>query len=205
MAEVAGRRMTAEIEGDFVVFLIGARFNRKLQFARSLLDLGGRRGMKHMLDYLVAHPDKGLLAYEMGLPTIVQYWRSFEHLEAFAKDKDDPHLDVWRAYWRRVGRDTRTGIWHETYLVQAGHYEAIYGNMPPHGLGKAGRLVPLSESSTARARAQAATSASDTGRPSRSERQAARPMTSGARASAGPTVGGSPADSAATNAPHSPK
>ena len=28
----------AEIEGDFVIFLIGARFS-KLQFARSLLDL----------------------------------------------------------------------------------------------------------------------------------------------------------------------
>ena len=34
MGDVAGRRMTAEIEGDFVVFLIGARFNSKLQFAR---------------------------------------------------------------------------------------------------------------------------------------------------------------------------
>ena len=74
MAELAGRRMTVEIDGDFVVFLIGARFS-KLHFARSLLDLGGRRGMKHMLDYLVAHPDKGLLAYQMGIPTIVQYWR----------------------------------------------------------------------------------------------------------------------------------
>src|SRR5690349_16551412 len=96
MGDVAGRRMMAEIEGDFVVFLIGARVNDKLRFARSFLDLGGRRGMKHMLDYLVARPEKGLLAYEMGIPTIVQYWRSFEHLEAFAKDKDDPHLDVWR-------------------------------------------------------------------------------------------------------------
>ena len=152
MGDVAGRRLTAEIEGDFVVFLIGARFNNKLQFAGSLLDLGGRRGMKHMLDYLVAHPEKGLLAYEMGIPTIVQYWRSFEHLEAFAKDKDDPHLDVWRQYWRRVGRSGRTGIWHETFLVKEGHYEAVYGNMPPHGLGKAGRLVPVSESSSARSR-----------------------------------------------------
>jgi hypothetical protein len=78
MGEVAGRRITAEIDGDFVVFLIGARFNDKLRFARSFLDLGGRRGMKHMLDYLVDHPEKGLLAYEMGIPTIVQYWRSFE-------------------------------------------------------------------------------------------------------------------------------
>ena len=151
MAELAGRRMTAEIEGDFVVFLIGARFS-KLQLARSFADLGGRRGMKHMLDYLVARPEKGLLAYEMGLPTIVQYWRSFEQLEAFAKDKDDPHLDVWRQYWRRVGRTGRSGIWHETFLVQAGQYEAVYGNMPPHGLGKAGRLVPVSEASSARER-----------------------------------------------------
>jgi hypothetical protein len=152
LAEVAGRRMTAEIDGDFVVFLIGARFNDRLHMARSFIDLGGRRGMRHMLDYLVSHPDKGLLAYEMGFPTIVQYWRSFEQLEAFAKDKDDPHLDVWRKYWRRVGRSGRTGIWHETYLVQAGHYEAVYGNMPPHGLGKAGRLVPVSQSSSARER-----------------------------------------------------
>ncbi len=144
--------MRAEIDGDFVVFLIGARINRKRDAIRSFLDLGGRRGMTHMLDYLVAHPEKGLLAYEMGYPTIVQYWRSFEHLEAFARDEQDPHLDAWRQYWRRLGRDSRTGIWHETFLVPAGQYEAVYGNMPPHGLGKAGRLVPMSESSRARER-----------------------------------------------------
>lgn len=155
MSDVAGRRMTAEIEGDFVVFLIGARFNRKLQLGRTVLDLGGRRGMRHMLDYLVAHPEKGLLAYEMGLPTIVQYWRSFEQLEAFAKNEDDPHLAAWRQYWRRVGRTSRTGIWHETFLVRDGQYETVYGNMPPHGLGKAGRLVPVSESSSARSRLKA--------------------------------------------------
>ena len=65
--------MTAEIKGDFVAFLIGPTFNSKLHLLRSFADLGGRRGMSHMLDYLVAHPDKGLLAYELGIPTIVQY------------------------------------------------------------------------------------------------------------------------------------
>src|ERR1700758_1130858 len=151
MANLAGRRMMAEIDGDFVVFLIGARFN-SFHLLKTVLDLGGRRGMRHMLDYLVAHPEKGLLAYEMGIPTIVQYWRSFEQLEAFARDQDDPHLAAWRSYWRRVGRSDRTGIWHETFLVKAGQYEAVYGNMPPHGLGRAGRLVPASESSSARGR-----------------------------------------------------
>jgi hypothetical protein len=156
MAQAAGRRMAAEIDGDFVVFLIGARFNNKLRLLRSLLDLGGRRGMKHMLDHLVAHPEKGLLGYEMSLSVTVQYWRSFDHLEAFAKNADDPHLAAWRNYWRRVGKSDRTGIWHETYLVRAGQYEAVYGNMPRFGLGKAGRLVPLSDDSTARRRLDAA-------------------------------------------------
>ena len=154
MSEINEGRWTAEIDGDFVVFLIGARFS-KTHLLRSIQDLGGRRGMKHMLDYLMARPEKGLLGYQMGLPTIVQYWRSFEHLEAFAKDQDDPHLAAWRNYWKRVGKSTRTGIWHETYLVRAGEYEAIYGNLPVRGLAKASRAVPLAEGSSARQRLRA--------------------------------------------------
>jgi hypothetical protein len=152
VANVRQGRWTAEIDGDFVVFLIGPRINSKLRALRSLIDLGGRRGMNHMLKYLTEHPEKGLLGYETAGFTVIQYWRSFEHLEAFAKNTDDPHLAVWRNYWRRVGKSTRAGIWHETYLVRAGEYEAIYGNMPPHGLGKAATLVPVAESVTARQR-----------------------------------------------------
>ena len=111
--------------------------------------------MNHMLQYLTEHPDKGLLGYQMMGLVNVQYWRSFEHLEAFAKDKDDPHLEVWRNYWKRVGKDGRTGIWHETFLVRDGEYEAIYGNVPAHGLGKAARLVPVAESVGARQRLRA--------------------------------------------------
>lgn len=150
--DVKQGRWTAEIEGDFVVFIIGARINKPWQIFRSLRDLGGRRGMNHMLTYLTEHPEKGLLGYEtMGLVN-VQYWRSFEHLEAFARDEDDPHLAAWRNYWKRVGTSGRSGIWHETFLVREGEYEAIYGNMPAHGLGKAADLVPVSESSRARLR-----------------------------------------------------
>jgi hypothetical protein len=156
MVEIKTGRWTAEIEGDFVVFIIGARINSKRHALKSLIDLGGRKGMNHMLKYLMAHPEKGLLGYEtMGFVN-VQYWRSFEHLEAFAKDTDDPHLDVWRAFWRRVGKGGRTGIWHETFLVRDGEYEAIYGNVPPRGLGKASRLVPVAESVSARQRLKAA-------------------------------------------------
>ena len=112
--------------------------------------------MRHMLNHLMKHPEKGLLAYETCGFTLIQYWRSFEQLAAFAKDKDDPHLAAWRNYWKRVGTSDRTGICHETYLVRAGEYEAIYGNMPPHGLGKASTLLPLADAVGARQRLKAA-------------------------------------------------
>jgi hypothetical protein len=154
MAEINQGRWTAQIEGDFVVFIIGARLE-KTHPLRSLRDLGEfRNGMRAMLAHLTAHPEKGLLGHQnAGLSTVViQYWRSFEALEAFARDEADPHLKTWRSYWRRVGRSDRTGIWHETYLVRSGEYESIYGNMPPFGLGKATELVKIGADSSARSR-----------------------------------------------------
>ena len=64
-------------------------------------------------------------------------------LEAFARDQDDPHLEPWRNYWRRVGKSDRTGIWHETFKVRAGEYEAVYGNMPAFGLAAAAGHAPV--------------------------------------------------------------
>ncbi|MGA8208791.1 MAG: DUF4188 domain-containing protein [Nocardioidaceae bacterium] len=152
MTPVNKGRRGASIDGDFVVFLIGAKLD-KLHPIRSLRDLGGMRGMPYMLSYLTQHPEKGLLGYETyGLTMNVQYWRSFEHLDHFASADSDPHLAVWRNYWKRVGTDTRSGIWHETYLVRAGEFEAIYGNMPVHGLAKAGDSVPVGSDSSARGR-----------------------------------------------------
>ena len=154
MGDVRQGRWTTRIEGDFVVFLIGARL-QPTHPLRSMRDLGGfTRGMPQMLKYLMEHPEKGLLGYQMsGISLMnVQYWRSFEHLERFANDEADPHVAAWRNYWKRVGTSSRSGIWHETFLVRAGEYEAIYGNMPPHGLGKAGTVVPLAEAVRARDR-----------------------------------------------------
>jgi len=151
MASVNSGRWTAQIEGDFVVFIIGARVNSKWQLFRSLADLGGRRSMNYMVKHLSAHPEKGLLGYEQAGFTTIQYWRSFEHLEAFAKDPD-PHMDVWRSFVKRVGKGGRSGIWHETFLVRGGEYEAIYTNVPSRGLGKASELVPVAEAVGARKR-----------------------------------------------------
>lgn len=157
MADVKQGRWSATVDGDFVVFLIGARLDWRHPI-RSFRDLGGIKGMPYLLKHLSERPESGLLGYETyGLTMNVQYWRSFEDLERFARAEDQPHRPLWRGYWKRVGQDPRSGIWHETFLVRAGEYEAVYGNMPLHGLGAAAELVSLRDDSSARGRLKRAT------------------------------------------------
>ena len=74
----------------------------------------------------------------MSFGVIVQYWRSFDQLEAYARNPDQLHWPVWVAFNRSVGESREdVGIWHETYRVKAGEYECIYSGMPPFGLAKA--------------------------------------------------------------------
>ncbi|WP_425146242.1 DUF4188 domain-containing protein [Deinococcus sp.] len=133
------RRERAELEGDFVVFLIGMRINRPLRFASWLPVV---RAMPQMIRELEAHPELGMLGTRFVGLTLIQYWRSQEHLLAYARSRDSVHLPAWQAF-NRCARESGgdVGIWHETYLVRAGEYENVYVEMPRMGLGKAGRLV----------------------------------------------------------------
>jgi hypothetical protein len=74
---------------------------------------------------------------------MVQYWRSFEQLEAYAKARENAHLPAWAAFNRAVGANGDVGIFHETYKVASGTYENIYANMPPILLGRAAGLAPV--------------------------------------------------------------
>ncbi len=144
MAGVLKGRYMADVSrlGDeVVVFVIGMRINKPLKVG---LWWPVFHGMFTMLKYLEARPEKGLLAYRTALPPlIVQYWRSFDDLDRFARDKDDPHLEPWRRFNRKIGKSGDVGIWHETYRVKTSDIETIYGNMPPSGLGAASALVPV--------------------------------------------------------------
>lgn len=143
MANVIKQRMAAEIEGDFVVFIIGARFGPPWKIFRNFWFINS---MPKMLRELEKKPEAGLLGYRqfLGLrgATLIQYWRSFEQLEAYARSKDAEHFPNWVKFNKRIGSNGEVGIWHETYKVRAGEYEAVYNNMPPFGLGKVGKLVP---------------------------------------------------------------
>lgn len=136
MAPVVPRRVTARIEGDFVVFLIGMRINRPWKIHKWLPAF---LAMPRMLRELERTPDSGFLGHIAGFRVIVQYWRSFEHLEAYARNPDREHWPAWLDFNRRVGGSRGdVGIWHETYRVRAGEYECVYSGMPPFGLGRAG-------------------------------------------------------------------
>ena len=154
MAKVIPGRFTAEIEGPFVVFIIGMRVNKFFAFRKWIATA---MAMGPMIRTLYEHPEKGFLGaqtflYGRGVVT-VQYWRSFEDLERFARDKDDPHLKAWRQFNKTIGSDGSVGIFHETFLVDADKYEALYGNMPVFGLASAAKHVPaIGRRETARQR-----------------------------------------------------
>jgi hypothetical protein len=152
MSGVSAGRYAADLEGDFVVFLIGMRINRPWNVQRWLPVY---RAMGRMLAELERQPDKGLLGWERALiggPAVVQYWRSFAHLERFARDPGDLHVPAWKE-WNRTVRDSGdVGVWHETYQVRAGEYEAIYANMPRFGLAAAGDYLPIGRKGLSAAR-----------------------------------------------------
>ncbi len=143
MPPIINQRMTVKMEGDFVVFLIGMRVNKIWKIHKWLPVM---MAMPKMLKELKSKPSEetGFLGAEFGMGTIVQYWRSFKHLEAYAKNRDSLHLPAWKAFNQKVRSNGDVGIWHETYLVHAVEYECVYNNMPPKGLGKVGELVPAS-------------------------------------------------------------
>jgi hypothetical protein len=139
MATVVSRRVTAKIDGDFVVFLIGVRINRPWKVHKGLPVV---RAMPRMIRELEARPESGFLGCINTLGVIVQYWRSFEHLEAYARDQSQLHWPAWLAFNKRVGSSRGdVGIWHETYRVREGEYECVYSGMPPYGLAKASATV----------------------------------------------------------------
>jgi len=157
MAKVQPGRFTAEMDGDFVVFIIGMRFNKLWKVHKWFPPF---MAMPKMLRQLQQHPEKGLLDARMAIGgrtvTVVQYWRSFEDLEAFARNPADPHLPAWRAFNKRVGASGDVGVYHETYRVGRGQHESIYANMPVMGLAAAGRSTAVGKrTDTARERISA--------------------------------------------------
>lgn len=145
--KVSPGRFTAEVDKDFVVFLIGMRVNQWWRFDQWV---PVAMAMPFMLRRLMSEPSLGMLAHEnffrlFPITTcLVTYWKDFESLERFSKDPSETHLGAWSRYNQRVGKSGVVGVWHETYKVTKGDSECVYANMPVFGLAKATRHVPIS-------------------------------------------------------------
>lgn len=142
MANVIPGAYTAKHDGPIVVFLIGMHVNRWRRI-RSWLPVF--RAMPKMLKELYANEQLGFLgaSYFLGArgPVIVQYWKSYEQLEDYARN-GPTHLEAWRAFNERIRATNDVGFFHETYVVNAGKQESVYINMPVFGLARATAHVP---------------------------------------------------------------
>lgn len=148
MTAIARGRHTADPDPSehfgLVLFHIGMRINR-LRALRTWVPV--LLAMLRMLRELTAHPELGLLSFEVFRSgrtfLVVQYWRDFAALDTWARDADDLHLPAWRAFNRAARRSDAAGVFHETFAIGAGGYESVYVDMPVMGMARATRHVPI--------------------------------------------------------------
>ena len=139
---IRSERLTADLDGEFVVFMIGMRINAPLKIHKWLPVV---RAMPRMLNELHRQPELGFIHAEMWFARttiMVQYWRSMDQLLDYSRLRSAEHLPAWQAFNKSIGTDGTVGIWHETYLATPGSHENVYVNMPAFGLGRAGTLHP---------------------------------------------------------------
>ena len=137
-------RATVQNEKDVVVFIIGMKIH-KLFYVHQWMPV--MKSMGTMLKELYRNKNYGFLNGDVHLNwkgiTVIQYWESFEQLETFAHGEF--HRGIWKDYYQSAAQQKVVGIFHETYIVPAKNYEAIYVNMPEFGLGKARSLEPIDQ------------------------------------------------------------
>ena len=141
----------ATIEGDFVVFLIGARLDKLHRSAPCATS--AERGMPYMLKYLSERPREG--AARLRDPR-------FDERPVLAPLRAPRAVRQGRlrpapgrvAEVLEAGRQgSPLGDLAETFLVRAGEYGARYhGNMPAYGLAKASSVASIGADSSARGR-----------------------------------------------------
>lgn len=148
MTTIARGRHTGDPDPDqhagLVLFHIGMRINR-LRAVRTWLPV--LLGMPRMLRELSAHPELGLLSFEVFRSgrtfLVVQYWRDFASLDTWARSADNLHLPAWKAFNRAARRSDAAGVFHETFVIGAHGSETVYVDMPVMGLARATRHVPI--------------------------------------------------------------
>ena len=139
---------TARFDGDFVVFLIGVRPNGANPFTKYTDEIG--KAFESMVKELENDDTLGYMGGDnyvgansrKSAAMMVQYWRSYESLQKWTHTRMGIHMKTVEEYIKKDRVAGTTGIWHETYKVRDGEYEAVYANMPPIGLALATNVTP---------------------------------------------------------------
>jgi len=134
----------ADIDGDFVVFVIDIRLDPvwKLHDALPV--------------FLVPRMRQELSnRHETGLPGHWTRWGA-RNVEGFTTGvrlriymctpavygQGAEHLPAWTDFNRRIGDRGSVGIGYATYRVESGLYEAVYRNLPSYKRAEASSVVP---------------------------------------------------------------
>ena len=65
--------------------------------------------------------------------TFISYWRSIEDVHAFAHSL--LHREAWQWWEKTLKQNDYLGINHEVFEADAKHWETVYANFQPTGLG----------------------------------------------------------------------
>ncbi|MFV1984842.1 MAG: DUF4188 domain-containing protein, partial [Thiohalomonadales bacterium] len=140
---IISKRMTVELEESKIIFLIGLRINNfwKIHQWWHLV-----KTMPKILKELRQQKIPGFITGNMWYGRnilMVQYWDNFKSLEQYAKNNTKTHMPVWTFFNLKILSSSNVGVWHETYQIEPGKFEAIYTNMPAFGLAKAGKFIEI--------------------------------------------------------------
>ncbi|EON60919.1 hypothetical protein W97_00129 [Coniosporium apollinis CBS 100218] len=134
-----------------VCFLIGARCNHPLGLlGYGYKDLG--KFFEATTEACEAHADEyGLLGLSSWISNgeratgneimTVMYFKDVEGLHKFAHGPS--HRKGWEWWNKNLRKLPHLSIWHEVFAAPAGHWEGIYANSHPTGLGATATRVEL--------------------------------------------------------------
>ncbi len=69
----------------------------------------------------------------------VMYFRSYDHLHAFAHEEG--HRNAWNWWNKNLGKHKHMAIGHEIYSVPAGKWETVYINSHATNFGKKSTVI----------------------------------------------------------------
>lgn len=130
------QRLEPDYDDGVVVFAVGFRINRFWNLRHVYYTY---RSFYKITRELKKSPETGCLGVNTwwGLSTVsIQYWKSYDALLEFARDKQATHFPSWFGFNQGMARSGNIGLWHEIYVVPKGRIEATYRNIQL-GLGHA--------------------------------------------------------------------